>query len=610
MIIPQNIKEKILSVSRIEDVIGDFIELKKSGINYRGFSPFSKEKNPSFIVSPIKNIWKDFSSGKGGDVIAFLMESECFTYIESIKYLANKYNIKIDKKFFYKRNNNDYYVNKQLFCIHNYAKHFFSNQLLFNKEGIKYGLNYLKNRGFNIEIIKKFELGYALNSWKNFTNNSLRKGFKISDLINSGLVTSKNYNNFDSFRKRIMFPIHDISGYVVGFGGRSIDKCSLNVVKYINSAESPIFQKSNVLYGFFQSRKNILKENICYLVEGYTDVISLYQSGIKNVVSTSGISITVNQILLIKQLTKNIILFYDGDISGIKASLRIINMFLEQDINLRVLFLSNGEDPDSISRKYSYYDLRTFINNNSYNFISFKQKVYEKYHNNDIVKKSFLIFGILNSISKINNVIQRELYLQEVSRIFNIRYKILIYELKKIYNDDSDKYNIFFFRKKKKEKEQDSILLIEKTLIKIAIKYGEKTIQNNNKNVKISDIILQTFKRWNISFLFKKSIKIFENICLKQINNNMLHCYSVYTTNTLYKKNTVEWDNCKEKKFKLYLQEILLRYKSLYILRLIKNEIYHYNNTNVNNNKKIFIKRIIYLTNLKNKINKKLHRYV
>ncbi|WP_185873524.1 DNA primase [Blattabacterium cuenoti] len=579
MVIPKNIKEKILYISRIEDVIGELIPLKKIGINYRGFSPFSNEKNPSFIVSPIKKIWKDFSSGKGGDVISFLMEYEHFTYLESIRYLASKYDIKIEIK-------NNYKYKNKLFCIKNYAKSLFINQLFFNKEGIKEGLNYLQNnRGFYKETIHKFELGYAINSWENLTENSLKKGFILNDLIKSGLVLYKNSKYFDYFRKRIIFPIHNLYGQVIGFGGRNTNDS--NNVKYINSPDSDLFKKSKILYGLFQSKIDILRKDICYIVEGYTDVISLYQSGIKNVVSTSGIYITVNQISLIKQFTKNIIIFYDGDIAGIKASLRMINILLEHKINLKILFLSNGEDPDSISRKYSKCDLKIFLRKNSYNFISFKQKVYDKYHNDDdIIKKSLLIFNILNSLSKLDNGIQKELYIQELSRVFKIREKTLFFELKKLENNNKKIINYTYLKKK--------LIPLEEKLIRFIIIYGEKKIKKkDNKLISILDVIIYYFKYWNISFLSEKNKNIFEKIK----NNNFKK--KVNKNNIFYTK----------KKLKIYLYEILLRYKSTYVSVLIKKEIINYNNTK-DNNKKLLLYRIIYLTNLKNKINKKLNRDV
>ncbi|AFJ90733.1 DNA primase [Blattabacterium sp. (Blaberus giganteus)] len=612
MIYKETIK-KILSVSCIEDVIGNFVELKKSGLNYRGLSPFSHEKTPSLIVSPTKKIWKDFSSGKGGNIITFLMEHEHFTYEESLRFLAKKYNIKIDnndhKRSKYKEEEYD-----QLYLIQDYAKRFFMNQLHSTKEGQENGLNYLiQKRGFDIKIIKKFELGYAPISWNILTKTALKQGFTIRNIKKSGLTVLNKYNHFfDCFRQRVMFPIHNLSGKVIGFGGRNIDY--RYSTKYINSSESNIFQKSKILYGLFQAKKNILKENFCYLVEGYTDVISLYQSRIKNVVSSSGISLTVDQILLIKKFTKNIVLFYDGDRSGIKASLRGINMMLEQEMNLRILFIYNGEDPDFISKKYSFSQLRDFLAKNSYNFVSFKQKIYEKFHKHDPIKKSFLVKNILNSISKISNVIQKELYLQEASKILNIRQKILISELKRISEKNVHKLsfvkeNITFFSKK-----TNTILVLEDELIQLILNHGNQIIKKEKYNTTVLEEVLHVFKCWNLRFSLNKNQEIFDQICLQKKKTNLSKFF--------YKKNTKfyslsKWDkkgiqvSSKEDHMNQYMIDILLRYKSLYISKLIQKEIIHYQNYLAKDeDRKVFIKKIMHLTNIKNKLHKKLHRYV
>ncbi|BBA17228.1 DNA primase [Blattabacterium cuenoti] len=614
MISKETIK-KILSVSCIEDVIGNFVELKKSGVNYRGLSPFSNEKIPSFIVSSTKKIWKDFSSGKGGNLITFLMEHERFTYEESLRFLAKKYDIKIDDI-----NNNNQEKEKEyekLYLIQDYAKRFFIYQLHYTKEGQKNGLNYfIHKRGFNIKIIQKFELGYAPISWKLLTISVLKQGFKIRDIKKSGITVFKKSNYFfDCFRQRVMFPIHNLSGKVIGFGGRNIDTISSTKYKYVNSSESNIFQKSKILYGLFQAKKNILKENFCYLVEGYTDVISLHQYGIKNVVSSSGISLTVSQILLIKKFTKNIVLFYDGDRSGIKASLRGINMMLEQGINLRILFISNGEDPDLISKKYSFSQFRDFVAKNSYNFISFKQKIYEKFHKNDPIKKSFLVKNILNSISKIPNALQKELYLQEASKVLNIRKKILISELKEInekYVQKSStvqvkKESTFFLKK-------NTFLLIEEELIQLILNHGNQIIKRKN-NTTILEEVLRIFKYWNFRFSLKKNQDIFYQICLQSKKKNLSQFLDKKKPKFYYSLS--KWDKkgiqipSKKERMNQYINDVLLRCKSLFISKLIQKEIMHYkNDLKKNKDKKSFIKKIMHLTNIKNELHKKLHRYV
>ncbi|AER40403.1 MAG: DNA primase [Flavobacteriales bacterium] len=605
MISKETIK-RIFSASCIEEVIGDFVSLKKSGLNYRGLSPFSNEKTPSLIVSPTKKIWKDFSSGKGGNIITFLMEHENFSYVESLHYLAKKYDIKIHE---YEVNSTIRKINhdQNLYLIQDYAKCFFIEQLHFTKEGKEKGLNYLmKQRNFDITTIHKFELGYAPYSCNSFTKKALKKGFQIRDLKKSGLTGFKQSNNFDCFRQRVIFPIHNLSGIVLGFGGRSISSYSRST-KYLNSSENDIFQKSKILYGFFQAKTTILKENLCYLVEGYADVLSLHQSGIKNVVSSSGTSLTIDQILLIKKFTKNIILFYDGDISGIRASLRGINMILEQEINLRLVFIHNGEDPDILSKKYSSSQLRDFLVNNSYNFVSFKQKIYEKFHQDDPIKKSFLVWNILNSISKISNLIQRELYLQEASKKLKIRQEILIYELGKISKKT-------FYNKEKKisleKKNINYLLILEKKLIQLILFYGDKIIKKEGYYTTVYEEIFHTFQCHNLRFSLNYHQKIFDKIWLQK--KTIEKCKFFEKKKKLYSLS--QWNRkgievpSKNANIDRYLMDLLLRYKSQYFLKLIQQEINNFKKNREDN--KFFIKKIMHLTSLKNEINKKLHRYV
>jgi DNA primase, catalytic core len=622
--ISKAIRKKILSVSCIEDVIGDFIELKKSGINYRGLSPFSNEKTPSLIVSPTKKIWKDFSSGKGGNVITFLMKYEHFTYEESLRFLAKRYDINIEDYDYNKNKEKEEKGYEKLYLIQDYAKRFFIYQLHYTKEGRENGLNYLiQKRRFDIKIIQKFELGYAPISCNILTEKILKQGFNIWDIKKSGLTIFRKYNHFfDCFRKRVMFPIHNLSGRVIGFGGRNID--SICSTKYINSSESNIFQKSKMLYGLFQAKKTIIKENFCYLVEGYTDVISLHQFGIKNVVSSSGISLTVDQIMLVKKFTKNIVLFYDGDRSGIKASLRVINMMLEQEINLRILLISNGEDPDFISRKYSISQFIDFIEKNSYNFVSFKQKIYEKFHKDDPITKSFLVINILNSISKISNIIQKELYLQEASKVLNIRHQILISELKRI--NEKNIYSRSSAGKKVIESIKDNgyltfvtekkntLLVLEEELIQLILNHGDQIIKKEEHNTTVLEEVLHFFKYCNLRFSLNKNQEIFDQICLQKKKTDL----SKLRKNTKF-YSLSKWDrkgiqvSSQEDHMNQYISDLLLRYQSLYISKLIQKEIIHYQNDfakKEDDNRKVFLKKIMHLTNIKNELHKKLHRYV
>ncbi|WP_185882177.1 DNA primase [Blattabacterium cuenoti] len=616
MISKETIK-RILSVSCIEEVIGDFMTLKKSGINYRGLSPFSNEKTPSLIVSPTKKIWKDFSSGKGGNVITFLMEHENYTYVESLHYLAKKYDIKIQEE------NKNTFIRKidheNLYLIQDYAKCFFMKQLSSTKEGQEKGLIYLmKQRGINMKIIHQFELGFAPSSWTKFTETALKKGFKIQDLKKSGLTVFKRSNHFDCFRKRVMFPIHDLSGRVIGFGGRTIDNYS-RYIKYLNSSENDIFQKSKILYGIFQAKKNILKEDLCYLVEGYTDVLSLHQSGIKNVVSSSGTSLTIDQILLIKRFTKSIVLFYDGDRSGIQAALRVINMILEQEMNLRILFFYNGEDPDYLAKKYSNSQLREFLGKKSYHFVSFKKKIYEKFHQDDPMKKSFLVLNILKSISKIPNLIQRELYIQETSKLFQLRQEVLISELerinkkKKLYKKiDNHPISIHSERK-------NPLIILEEKLIQLILNYGNQMLKKEGVHTTtVFEEIFQTFQDYNFRFYLDSHQKIFDKICLQKENIGKNHSFLLQQKNEKKKKSysLSQWNrkgievSSQEENIDRYLMDILLRYKTLYILKLIQQEIHNFQKEIRRDKNQVILKKIMYLTNLKNELNKKLHRYV
>ncbi|WP_185855049.1 DNA primase [Blattabacterium cuenoti] len=614
MISKETIK-KIFSVSCIEEVIGDFISLKKSGLNYRGLSPFSNEKTPSLIVSPIKKIWKDFSSGKGGNIITFLMEHENYTYVESLHYLAKKYDIKIQEE---KKNT---FIRKidheNLYLIQDYAKCFFMKQLSYTKEGQERGLIYLmKQRGLNMKIIHQFELGFAPSFWTKFTESALKKGFQIQDLKKSGLTGFKRSNHFDCFRKRVMFPIHDLSGRVIGFGGRKIDNSSRSI-KYLNSSENDIFQKSKILYGLFQAQKNILKENLCYLVEGYTDVLSLHQSGIKNVVSSSGTSLTIDQILLIKRFTKSIVLFYDGDRSGIQASLRVINMILEQEMDLRILFFYNGEDPDYLAKKYSSSQLREFLGKKSYHFISFKKKIYEKFHKDDPMKKSFLVLNILKSISKIPNLLQRELYIQETSKLFKLRQEVLIYELERI-NKKKKLYkkienNPILLNSKR----NNTLLLLEEKLIQLILNYGNKIFKKGGTHTTtVFEEIFHTFQDYNFRFSLDSHQKIFDKICLQKENLGKNPSFVVEDEKKKKSYSLSQWNrkgievSSQEENIDRYLMDILLRYKTQYILKLIQQEIHNFQKEIRRDKNQMILKKIMYLTNLKNELNKKLHRYV
>ena len=432
--------DRVFETARVEEVIGEFVQLKKAGSNYKGLSPFSEERTPSFVVSPVKQIWKDFSTGKGGNVVSFLMEQEHYSYPEAIRYLAKKYNIEIDEIEQTDEQKELADERESMFLVSEFARDYFHKILLEDGQGKAIGLSYFKERGYTDETIKKFQLGYSLNEWGAFTSEALNKGYNLKYLESTGLTIVKQdvlaengIKTFDRFKGRVLFPIHSMSGRVLGFGGRILTN-DKKAAKYLNSPESDIYHKSNVLYGIHYAKQTIAKEDNCYLVEGYTDVISLHQSGIENVVSSSGTALTGNQIRLVNRLTKNITILFDGDAAGIRASIRGIDLILEQGMNVRVLMFPDGDDPDSYSKKVSNDELKNYLENNSQDFINFKVSLLMEEAKNDPVKKAGLIRDIVISISKIPDRIQREVYIQECARIMDISENVLFNELAQIDN--------------------------------------------------------------------------------------------------------------------------------------------------------------------------------
>ena len=416
--------DSVFETARVEEVIQDFVQLKKSGTNFKGLSPFTDERTPSFMVSPVKQIWKDFSSGKGGNVVAFLMEHEHYTYPEAIKYLARKYGIEIEETQQTDEQKEQANERESMYLVSEFANKYFQKILHKTDAGQAIGLSYFKERGFTNETIKKFELGYCLDDWDAFTKEALAEGYKLDYLEKTGLSIVKGERQFDRFKGRVMFPIHSMSGRVLGFGGRILTS-DKKAAKYLNSPESEIYHKSKVLYGISYAKQAIAKEDNCYLVEGYTDVIQFHQSGVENVVSSSGTALTTEQIRLISRLTKNITVLFDGDAAGIRASLRGIDLILEQGMNVKVCTFPEGEDPDSFARQKSEDQLKEFLAENATDFISFKASLLMKDAKNDPVKKAALIRDMVSSIAKIPDTIQQEVYLQECSRIMDISEDVL-----------------------------------------------------------------------------------------------------------------------------------------------------------------------------------------
>ncbi len=430
--IPPHIIDEIMQTARIEEVIGEFVNLKRAGSNLKGLSPFVDEKTPSFMVSPAKQIFKCFSSGKGGTVVTFLMEKEHFSYPEALRWLANKYNIQVPEEEPQTAEELAAISEREsLYIINDFAKEHFVKSMHVNEEGQTIGLSYFEERGFRKDIIERFQLGYCLNSGDDFTKSALKKGYKLEYLEKVGLTKTKEERSFDFFRGRVMFPIHSISGRVLGFGGRTLftDK---KIAKYFNSPESIIYNKSEILYGLYFAKGDIIKYDNCYLCEGYTDVISMHQAGVTNSVSSSGTSLTKEQIRLIKRYTHNITILYDGDAAGIKASFRGIDLILEEGLNVNVVLFPDGDDPDSYSKKVSPTDFLDFINTNKQDFLSFKTSLLLAEGDTDPLKKAQIIREVVQSIALIPDTITRSVFCSSVAKQFDIDEALIHDELAKI----------------------------------------------------------------------------------------------------------------------------------------------------------------------------------
>ena len=516
MISPTSI-DQVFETARVEEVIGDFVQLKKSGSNYKGLSPFSDERSPSFMVSPVKQIWKDFSSGKGGNVVAFLMEHEHFTYPEAIKYLAKKYNIEIEETEQSNEQKDQANERESLYLVSEFANTYFQKILHKTDQGRSIGLSYFKERGFTEETIKKFDLGYSLDEWQAFTDEALKQGYKLEFLEKTGLTIVKDDKRFDRFKGRVMFPIKSMSGRVLGFGGRILinDK---KAAKYVNSPESDIYHKSNVLYGIFHAKQSIAKEDNCFLVEGYTDVIQFHQTGIKNVVSSSGTALTSEQIRLINRLTKNITVLFDGDAAGMRASLRGIDLILEQGLNVKVCTFPEGEDPDSFAKQNTLEELTTYLEQNAKDFIQFKASVLYEDSKNDPIKKAETVRDIVNSISKIPDRIKKEIYIQECARIMDISEEVLFSTLaqitKKEFQEDNKQFKAeqkaFEVIKHEKQPVQKVNVqyVLERKIIEVLLLYGNRTedfedlvLKENDKGELILEPVIHKAKVFEKVFL-------------------------------------------------------------------------------------------------------------
>ena len=635
--ISQKTIDKIFSTIRVEEIIGEYVQLKRAGSNFKGLSPFHDEKTPSFVVSPSKQIWKDFSSGKGGSAITFLMEIENFTYPEALRHAAKKYGIEIEEdKVEYSEEQKKAQTERELlYKIHEVANTFFQEILWENEEGKAIGLSYFKERELHDDIIKKFQLGYSPEQKDAFTKYALEKGYEKEILEKSGIsiFPENTPTGVDRFRERVIFPIHSFSGRVLGFGARIL-KSNVKTAKYLNSPETEIYHKSNVLYGLNQSKQAISKENLCLLVEGYMDVISLHQSGIENVVASSGTALTTEQIKLIKRLTENVTILFDGDAAGIKASFRSIDMLLAEGMNIRVALFPDGDDPDSFARKHPRDFVENFIKTEAKDFIDFKAEILLKEAQNDPIKKAEAIRDIVKSIGFVSNALKQEIFIKEISTKFELSEQSLFNELgvqKQIVQQhkpsERKETNVVKLEKVQEILENvNPLLVLEEKLVELMLKYGDyvldrKTPENEAYQITVIEEIINHLDEDQCEINSPINQKIIEEIKLG-IAQSELRSGNFFMT--LMDENIVSktadalvnpYELSNWEKHNIYfskeeelvdriVKDVVIRYKREYIIKIINDLKQQISEENSEES----YKKIINLTQLKNKIDEKLYR--
>lgn len=635
--ISQKTIDKIFSTIRVEEIIGEYVQLKRAGSNFKGLSPFHEEKTPSFVVSPSKQIWKDFSSGKGGSAITFLMEIENFTYPEALRHAAKKYGIEIEEdQIEYSEEQKKAQTERELlYKIHDVANNFYQEILWENEEGKTIGLSYFKERELHDDIIKKFQLGYSPEQKDAFTKYALEKGYEKEILEKSGIsiFPENTPTGVDRFRERVIFPIHSFSGRVLGFGARIL-KSNVKTAKYLNSPETEIYHKSNVLYGLNQSKQAISRENLCLLVEGYMDVISLHQSGIENVVASSGTALTTEQIKLIKRLTENVTILFDGDAAGIKASFRSIDMLLTEGMNIRVVLFPDGDDPDSFARKNPREFVENFIKNQAKDFIDFKAEILLKEAENDPIKKAEAIRDIVKSVGFVSNALKQEVYLKQVSTKFELSEQSLFNELgvqKQIVQQQQPKEkreaNVVKLEKVQEALETiNPLLVLEEKLVELMLKYGDyvldrKTPENEVYQITVIEEIIGHLEEDDCEIISPINQKIISEIKFG-IQQNELRSGNFFMT--LMDENIVtktadalvnpyelsNWEkhniyfSKEEELIDRIVKDVVIRHKREYIIKII-NDLKH---QITEENSEDAYRKIINLTQLKNKIDEKLYR--
>ena len=644
--------DQVYETARLEEVIGEYITLKKSGANFKGLSPFTQERTPSFMVSPAKQIWKDFSSGKGGNVIAFLMEHEHFTYPEAIRYLAKKYHIEIEETDLSPEEKQIKDTRESMFLVAQYAADFFKKNLWETQEGKSIGLTYFKERGFEVETLKKFALGYSPESYDALSKKAENEGFKLDFLEKTGLVIVNEDRKVDRFRGRVIFPIRSMSGRVQGFGGRILSQNS-KTAKYLNSPESDIYNKSKALYGIFESKQSIAKKDLCFLVEGYTDVIQMHQSGITNVVSSSGTALSVDQIRMINRLTSNIVVLYDSDAAGLRASLRGIDLILEQGMNVRVCTFPKGEDPDSFARSRSLKEINIFLEKHSKDFIQYKASLLTDEGKNNPISKAETIREIVESIYKIPDAIKQEIYIQSCAEIMQISEDALFRALAQINHKNNQKSTKKFIpsepvalikKTADSEAKVDRIFVLERQIISILLTYGNQefnfeepiSITNDDgelieetqkMSAKVYEKIFLDLQQDEIELSHETFKKIFYKLIeFYQSNQGDLNLEKIMQTDDLIQNEIITDLVMKEEQHQLHDWEkrnVFVKVKGSEVVRLVSETILSMRRhlidqkitelqkgTNDQQYNKDLLKEIQMYQSLKNIISNRLHRVI
>ena len=511
--IPKETIDEIFEAAKIEEVISDFVTLKKRGANLLGLCPFHNEKTPSFTVSPSKGIYKCFGCGEGGNSVSFLMDKEHYSYPEALKYLARKYNIEIVEQAMTEEQAERASEKDSLYIISKFAKDFFINELWESEEGKTIGLNYFKERGYSEEIIKKFELGYSPKSKDALSKKSIKNQYSKESLLKSGLsIEIDKKALIDRFRERVIFPIHSFSGRILGFGGRALN--SNAKAKYQNSPESLIYNKSKILYGIFFAKNAISKNDNCFIVEGYTDVISLHQKGVENVVSASGTALSIDQIKLISRFTNNISILFDGDSAGVKASFRSVDLILKEGMNVKVIPFPENEDPDSFAKQNTSEDLKTFLEKNAIDFITYKTKILNAESEEDPIKRVAIIKEIIRSIALIPDYLTRTEYCKVCSKLLDVKESVLLRDIDQERKRINLSENVQRIEKEKPQKAEKNLKRkkYEEEIIRILLNYGDKEINFDNDTVLVYDFIINELEADNITINNEPHNKIYSEI--------------------------------------------------------------------------------------------------